>query len=92
MVDFLIVACREWDFIKYYTQDDDQMRTDLRLVESVGALPLEVGAVLPQPREVVGGQTGHSDGIVHQPVLVRQDLSEIKFSFSESPLLLGTSV
>ena len=42
--------------------------------------------------EVVGGQTGDGDSIVHQPVLVRQDLSEIKFSFSESPLLFGTSV
>ena len=68
------------------------MLADLRFVEPGGKLPLEVGAVLPQPREVVGGQTGDGDGVVHQPVLVRQDLSEIKFSFSESPLLLGTSV
>ena len=68
------------------------MLADLRFVEPGGKLPLEVGAVLPEPREVVGSQTGHGDGVVHQPVLVRQDLSEIKFSFSESPLLLGTSV
>ena len=72
MVDFLIVACREWDFIKYYTQDDDQMRTDLRLVESGGALPLEVGAVLPHPLLVDGGQgqCGDGDGVVHHTVLV----------------------
>ena len=64
------------------------MLADLRFVEPGGKLPLEVGAVLPQPREVVGGQTGHGDGVVHQPVLVRQDLSE-KNLFSRSlPFIL----
>ena len=54
------------------------MLADLRFVEPGGKLPLEVGAVLPQPGEEVGRGAGDRDGVVHQPVLVRQDLSEIQ--------------
>ena len=67
---------------------------DLRFVKRRGHLPLEVPAVLPDPGEVLGGQGGHRDGVVHQPVLVRQDLSEIRFSriLSCKALALVTSV
>ena len=70
------------------------MLADLRFVKPGGKLPLEVAAVLPGPVEGVGGQAGHGDGVVHQPVLVRQDLSEIQFSRSLSctALVLVTSV
>ena len=87
MVDFLIVACREWDFIKYYTQDDDQMRTDLRLVESVGALPLEVGAVLPQLHVGAGGrQSGDGDRVVHHTVLLTQDFPSQEIETGDFPI------
>ena len=42
------------------------MLADLRFVEPGGKLPLEVGAVLPEPREVVGGQT-EADQVSTQP-------------------------
>ena len=85
MVDFLIVACRE-NLILFLFLDREigrdgsyfvTMSADLRFVERRGKLPLEVPAVLPDPGEVVGGQGGHRHGVVHQPVLLRQDLSKI---------------
>ena len=91
MVDFLMVACREntilflfldgeigWDGSYFITI----LLANLRFVKRGGHLPLEVPAVLPDPAQVVGGQGGHRDGVVHQPVLVRQDLSKYTASLS----------
>ena len=78
MVDFLIVAWGENLILFLFLEGEQEGGQDLRFVEPGGELPLEVGAVLPQPGEEVGRGAGDRDGVVHQSVLVRQDLSEIQ--------------
>ena len=94
MVDFLIVAWGENLILFLFLEGEQEGGQDLRFGEPGGELPLEVGAVLPQPGEEVGRGAGDRDGVVHQSVLVRQDLSEIRFSriLSCTALALVTSV
>ena len=82
MVDFLIVAWGENLILFLFLEGEQEGGQDLRFGEPGGELPLEVGAVLPQPGEEVGRGAGDRDGVVHQPVLVRQDLSEIQLTIN----------